>query len=56
MIKNEKLDAVVCIVEDIKLMIAKEILKNKINLFTEKPMAPTLKQATHLVKLAKRIN
>ena len=43
MIKNEKLDAVVCIVRRYQTyMIAKEILKNKINLFTEKPMAPTL--------------
>lgn len=55
MIENEKLDAIVCIVRRYQTyMIAKEILKNKINLFTEKPMAPTLKQATHLVKLAKK--
>ena len=35
-------------------MVAKEVLKKKINLFTEKPMAPTVKQAKHLVNLAKK--
>ncbi len=55
MIEEEKLDAVVCIVRRYQTyMIAKEILKKKINLFTEKPMAPTLKQASHLVNLAKK--
>ena len=55
MLNKEKLDGVVCIVRRYQTyMVAKEVLKKKINLFTEKPMAPTVKQAKHLVNLAKK--
>ena len=55
MLANEKVDAVICIVRRYQTYrIAKEILNRKINLFTEKPMAPTVNQAKHLVRLAKK--
>ena len=56
MLSKEKVDGVVCIVRRYQTYeIAKNILSRKINLFTEKPMAPTLKQAKHLVNIAKKI-
>ena len=55
MLTKEKVDGVVCIVRRYQTYeIAKDILSRKINLFTEKPMAPTLDQAKHLVNIAKR--
>jgi predicted dehydrogenase len=55
MLATEKVDAVVCIVRRYQTYeIAKEVLSRKINLFTEKPMAPTLNQANQLVNLAKK--
>ena len=42
MLATEKVDGVVCIVRRYQTYeIAKEVLSRKINLFTEKPMAPT---------------
>lgn len=58
LIRNQKdLDAIILTVprhETYK--ISKEILKNKINLFTEKPMALSKKSAIELVNLAKKNN
>ena len=55
MLATEKVDGVVCIVRRYQTYeIAKEVLSRKINLFTEKPMAPTLDQANKLVNLAKK--
>ena len=58
LIRNQKdLDAIILTVprhETYK--ISKEILKNKINLFTEKPIALSQKSALELVNLAKKNN
>lgn len=53
MIKNERLDAIILIVNrNHTAYHAKRILKKKINLFTEKPQAPTYDEAKTLVNLA----
>ncbi len=57
MIKNEKLDAIACIVQRPNTFkIAKKILASNINLFVEKPVALNSFEAKTLVKLQKRKN
>ena len=54
LLENEKeLDAIILIVRRHHTpILAKEVLKNKINLFTEKPMAPNLITAKNLTNIA----
>ncbi len=55
LIKNEKLDAVVAIVNrKHTAMVAEDILKRGISIFTEKPMAANFHQASKLLRLAKK--
>tara|TARA_A100001015_G_scaffold180978_1_gene201447 strand:+ start:5648 stop:6658 length:1011 start_codon:yes stop_codon:yes gene_type:complete len=55
MIKNEKLNAIVLVVQRPNTFsVSKEILKLKVNLLVEKPMALNLKQAKELVKIQKK--
>ena len=57
MLKNEKLDGVVLAVNRLKTeFIAKDILKAKIPLFSEKPMAPNYLSAKKLCDLSKKNN
>ena len=58
LLENEKqLDAIILIVKRHQTApLAAEVLKNKINLFTEKPMAPTFMQGQELLKLAIKNN
>ena len=55
LIKNEKLDAVVAIVNrKHTAVVTEDILKRGISVFTEKPMAANFKQASKLLGLAKK--
>ena len=55
LMNNEKLDAIVAIVNrKHTALVAEDILRRGINLFTEKPMAATYKQALKLFNLAKK--
>ena len=55
MLKNEKLDGVVLVVNRLKTeFIAKDVLKAKIHLFSEKPMASNYLSAKKLCDLAKK--
>ena len=57
MVKNEKLDAVsVCIPTKLHKNVALDIIKNKINILVEKPIAATTQEAKEIIDAAERNN